>query len=104
LWILSLPAYTVLLITLVLLWTERLALGLESDIPFYVAIGLVYFALCLWWASLVCTIFQVACYLLLRKQGDLAPITRHWASMIALTTTMAFAASYKTLPLVIPVP
>jgi hypothetical protein len=104
LWILSLPAYIVLLINLVLMCTERFAFRLHSDIPFYIVVGLVYFALCLWWASIVSTVGVLGCYILLILQRDFAPATRRWASVIALTAAVAFAVSYKTIPLVIPAP
>ena len=102
--ILSLPAYTVLLISLVLLVSERFFSGLKSDIAFYVVVYTVYFVLYLWWGSIASTVGVLCSYTLLIQQRDVPLARRRWAGVIALSATVAFAISLKTVPLIIPAP
>jgi hypothetical protein len=107
LWILSLPAYAVLLSTLVLLADYRffhISSGSSSDIPYYVVIYTVFFAVYGWYASIVTTLGVLGCYVWLLKRTGVASAVRRWASVIALSTAIAFAISAKTVPMIIPTP
>jgi hypothetical protein len=104
LWILALPAYSVLFANLFLLATERFFFSLESLVYFYLTVGIVFFAWFGWFVSIATTVGVLVCYVLLVRRNDVHLRTRRLASVIALTAAIAFAVSYKIVPLIIPAP
>jgi len=102
LWILSLPAYTVLLVSLALMASERLLFSFDGLVFSYAIIGAGFFVVYGLFVSFASSIGVLGCYVWLLRRRDLAISTRRWASVIALTAAIAFAASYKIIPLVIP--
>jgi hypothetical protein len=104
LWILSLLAYAVLFVSLFLWRTERFLFGLQSIGYFYLAVGLSCFAWFGWLLSIATTLGVLVCYVLIIGRNDVAPTMRRWASLIALTSAVAFAVSYRIVPLIIPAP
>jgi hypothetical protein len=102
--ILSLPAYAVLLVSLALIAGERFLFSFDSIAVYYTIIGAVFFAVYGWFVSIASTIGVLGCYARLLRRRDLAVCMRGWASPIALRTAVAFAVSYKIVPLIILAP
>lgn len=105
--IFSLPAYAVLFSSLALMIAYRFLhsfSSLDSVIFYYAIICTVYFAVYGWYVCIATTLGMVGCYILILRRGDIAPANRRWASVIALSATVAFGLSALTVPLIIPTP